>query len=268
MRQEKLPNGFVVSCQNPYEVRFMWKEIFEGNIYLKHGLTIEPGNCVVDIGANVGMFSLWASEQAGDLRLHAVEPIPETFTALKTNLSHLKNVALHQKAIGGEEGETTMFYYPRMSVLSINASDRSSNYETVREWLAKSSKSAIIRWLARHPSLYAWTLRLAIGSAKQRVCPVTTLSGFMREQSIAIIDLLKIDVEGGETKLFEGIGAEEWPRIRQITLETDLNRLPAIRELLESNGFQVFDEQPEAMRHYPIRQVYAKRHLGLSAYPR
>lgn len=264
MRQEKLPNGFVVNCHHPREVRFMWKEIFEEKVYLKYGLALEPGSCVVDIGANVGMFSLWASEQADGLCLHAVEPIPETFAALNSNLSHLKNITLHQKAIGGEAGEMTMFYYPRASVLSMNSLEHSRNVETVRESLAKSAKYAIVRWLASKPTLYAYALRLIIGSPKQRVCPVDTLSGLIREQSIARIDLLKIDVEGGETKVFEGIAAEDWPRIRQITLETDQNRLPAIRELLESKGFQVDDERPEMMGNAPIRQVYAKRHANLS----
>lgn len=260
MRRITLPNGLVVSCQNPQEVRFMWKEIFQENVYLKHGLTIEPGNCVVDVGANVGMFSLWASEQAMNLRLYAVEPIPETFTALKANLSHLNNVSLHQKAMGSDVGEMTMHYYPRMTVLSMDASECSSNTETVRNWIMNSNKYWIVRWLARQPSLYAAVLRLLIGKSRQRVCSVTTLSRFMLEQSIAQIDLLKIDVEGGETKLFAGIAAEDWPRIRQITLETDLSRLPHIRELLESRGFQVFYEQPVMMSSYPIYQVYAKRY--------
>ena len=50
--------------------------------------TCRPGDTVLDVGANIGIFSLWASERVGPSgRVVAVEPLPPIFDALVHNVA-------------------------------------------------------------------------------------------------------------------------------------------------------------------------------------
>jgi 31-O-methyltransferase len=95
---------------------------------------------------------------------------------------------------------------------------------------------------------------------EKRICPVITLSDLMRDRSIDSIDLLKIDVEGSEAAVLAGIAPDDWPRIRQITLETDQGCLDQIVELLRSKSYRVLAETTEMLAGTPLRHVYARRH--------
>ena len=53
-----------------------------------------PNSIVVDAGANIGLFSLWAAQQAPNLKIVAFEPIPPIVEVLKRNLlMNLKGAA-------------------------------------------------------------------------------------------------------------------------------------------------------------------------------
>ena len=74
LRRAQLPNGRSVTCVSKDEVAFLYKEIYSDNCYLRHGLSLQPGDMVVDIGANIGLFSMLAAEvvgsHVGSLHLH------------------------------------------------------------------------------------------------------------------------------------------------------------------------------------------------------
>lgn len=57
------------------------------------------GLTILDIGANVGSFSLWANLRWPDSTIHAFEPHPGTFAYLRRNLAGLKNTVLHNVAV-------------------------------------------------------------------------------------------------------------------------------------------------------------------------
>ena len=44
------------------------------------------GDVIVDAGANIGLFSIWASRQSRRCRVIALEPFPENFAYLEANL--------------------------------------------------------------------------------------------------------------------------------------------------------------------------------------
>ena len=71
-------------------------------------------------------------------------------------------------------------------------------------------------------------------------CRLTTLSQILHEYSIPRIDLLKIDVEGAELDILEGIEDQHWPHILQIVMEVhDIqNRLDNIKTMLLDKGFK------------------------------
>jgi FkbM family methyltransferase len=65
---------------------------------------------IVDIGANVGAFTIWAHLRWPNSRIHAYEPNPATFALLTENVAHLGNVSCHQQAVfPGEPGERLLF---------------------------------------------------------------------------------------------------------------------------------------------------------------
>lgn len=66
------------------------------------------------------------------------------------------------------------------------------------------------------------------------------------------IDLLKVDVEGDELAVLEGVSKDDWPRIRQVAVEVhdSLGRLKATVSLLERAGFAVTVE-PQKTEQLP-----------------
>lgn len=60
------------------------REIFEENVYEVNSGHFNRGGVVVDIGANIGTFSLFAAQYAD--KVYAVEPEPHNLEALKNNI--------------------------------------------------------------------------------------------------------------------------------------------------------------------------------------
>jgi FkbM family methyltransferase len=55
--------------------------------------------------------------------------------------------------------------------------------------------------------------------SETRIAPVQTLSSFLDEQDIPAIGFLKIDVEGDELAVLQGIAREHVSRIRQLVID-------------------------------------------------
>jgi FkbM family methyltransferase len=71
------------------------------------GLVPEPGWNVVDVGANIGVFALWAERLGADIT--AYEPEPRTFASLVTNVAG-RRVLPKQAALVGEPAATARLY--------------------------------------------------------------------------------------------------------------------------------------------------------------
>jgi FkbM family methyltransferase len=72
---------------------------------------IEPGQSAADIGANIGVYTKYLSERLGGSgRVISVEPVPETFDILRSNVRELglSNVELRNYAISDTAGQIRM----------------------------------------------------------------------------------------------------------------------------------------------------------------
>lgn len=72
---------------------------------------VNPGDCVLDIGANIGYYALLLSRLVGsDGEVLAVEPHPENFRLLTHNLwlNRVENVRVAQAAVSDEEGRAEL----------------------------------------------------------------------------------------------------------------------------------------------------------------
>src|SRR5262245_19510293 len=71
-------------CRNVREAQGTLHEICEDQLYFQSGISVSPGDVILDVGANIGVFSLCAATQGA--RVYAFEPIPSTFAVLELNV--------------------------------------------------------------------------------------------------------------------------------------------------------------------------------------
>ena len=84
---------------------------WEPNVTALFRALLRPGDVCIDVGANIGYFTLLASRLVGpDGRVHAFEPEPAAVAALEANvgLNHVTNVAVHAVAAGESEREAVI----------------------------------------------------------------------------------------------------------------------------------------------------------------
>jgi len=259
------PNGMLVYYLNHGETDFMYHEIFEERSYLKHGITLNEGACIFDIGANIGVFSLFALRNCKNARIYAFEPLPPAYRLLSLNTSlyrgHFKTFNF---GIGSTEEEVLFTYYPHAALLSGRFADSDREAATVKAFLlmqepletSDGSGEPFVLTEEQYDELLAERL-----TTTTYTCPMKPLSQVMDENEVEIIDLLKIDVEKAEMEVLEGIRQEHWPRIRQLVIEVheSEDRLHRIVQLLEGNGYQVAVEQEQLLEQTRLYNLYARR---------
>ena len=73
----QLPSGLLVAGRNRANIEFVYREVFEQRVYLRGGIDLSGAATVVDVGAHIGMFSLFVSQVAPSVKIYAFEPVPE-----------------------------------------------------------------------------------------------------------------------------------------------------------------------------------------------
>ncbi|MCX7634779.1 MAG: FkbM family methyltransferase, partial [Syntrophales bacterium] len=102
-----------VRVEVPRRLLQTFKEIFMDECYLGPvGLPEREGAVVVDIGANVGFFSLFCAARLRVPRIVAYEPFPANFAQLARNcrLNPMLNIYPYRCAVGGSRGEISLHY--------------------------------------------------------------------------------------------------------------------------------------------------------------
>src|SRR5215469_6851205 len=97
-----LPNGLQVRLTEREDVRILW-HIFVRRCYQVSGTE----SVILDLGANVGFFALYAAIKAPKARVVSVEPVPSTFQRLTRHLesnSLTARVSTLHGAVGGHNG--------------------------------------------------------------------------------------------------------------------------------------------------------------------
>jgi FkbM family methyltransferase len=173
---------------------------------------VRPGATVVDVGANIGLYTLSVAARAGPRgRVLAVEPNPLAARRLRENvaLNQFENVAIVEAAMADAPGTLRLHLAPD--------SECSSLFET------------------------------ELGTGGGVEVRVTTIDAEVERARLARVDLLKIDVEGAEIRAL--IGAERLltgPDAPILLVEANPIMLHAagasmgeLRRCVESYGYQI-----------------------------
>src|SRR5213594_2462203 len=76
-----------------------------------------PGAVVVDVGANIGIYSQFLSSCVGPTGLvHSFEPSPDNFRRLSAAARGLRNVRLTQAVVGERSGECKLYVSDKLNV--------------------------------------------------------------------------------------------------------------------------------------------------------
>lgn len=262
MTTTTMPDGTVVFCIRPSEAKVLDSHI-EG--YMTHGIWVQPGNTIFDVGANIGLFGVRMAQRCGgNLRLFAFEPIPAIRACTTRNLAPWDGATVLSCGVSDSPGEATFTYYPHApSLSSAHTEDWEDQADAMKHAIVGNARSAPM-WYAKlfPPFLAGWMAKWMVASPETIVCQLRPLSDIIVEHNVGRIDLLKIDCEGAEEPALLGIRADHWPMIQQAVIEVhDLDgRLDRIVALLRSHGLtQITVEKEAALRQTQLSNVYAHR---------
>lgn len=248
----RLPNGATVLQLNPAETSLQYRDIVATRAYLDHGLSVEAGSTVLDVGANIGLSCLFFHWEAPDVRILAFEPAPLPFAALEANLAaHGVKGRAFPCAVGDRPGTAELVYYPAVTAMTSMYADPEHDTEITRVFLRNSGIDP-----------YDIDDLVAGRHETERMhCPVTTVSSVIATEDVDEIELLKINVEKAESDVLAGIEEEDWPRIRQLTMQVhDLDgRVEVVRGDLSRRGFRVAVDQDPLLAGTDIFDLFARR---------
>jgi FkbM family methyltransferase len=180
-----------------------------------------PGNTVMDIGANIGEWTLRMANTVGPKgRVFSFEPIPIINQSLKKTLhiNNLSQVILSQVALDNCSGNSKF-------TIPLDKDDRAIHGESR---LGKEEGN--------------WNIFTEVGKTKTIEVKTITLDQFASEKPIERLDFVKIDVEGKELHVLEG-GKETFSRftpalILEVGCEEESER-KRIADLLRTWGYGI-----------------------------
>lgn len=223
------PDGFSCYTQSLEEAEWIYNEIIAKQEYFQNGLSVEEARCVIDIGANIGIFTMAVKLKAPEAAVYAFEPILDTFHLLEQNVRLLgcPGVHLYNVAVGSQgQVEQTFTFFPTMPGNS-----------TAIPALKQEQRPALEQIFGKEEMDLFWQV-------ETRTAQVRTLSSVIREQGIASVDFLKIDVEGSEIFVLDGIEEMHWPIFKQIAVETHSAKLQEqVCKILVHRNFEVYTER-------------------------
>jgi len=139
---------------------------------------IRENSVIIDAGANIGAFSVFAANLAPKGHVYCFEPTPGTFEILRKNTKIYPNITIFQKGLG----------------------EVAKNADLIINEDAPAANTLADSGMLDNPN--------DVGHYKKRVrVGVVTIDNFMREVGVDGLDFIKIDAEGYEKRIL--IGAKD-----------------------------------------------------------
>ncbi len=265
----RLPNGMTAYGLNQTDTLTVYRDIFDDDCYRQNGVSIQDGDCILDVGANTGIFLLFLNRIGVRARVFAFEPAPATFQVLRRNAQAcpLLEVDLFQVGLAQHSGFGQFTYYPRFSNASTLYPDESPEAVARGQQYILDLIPTLPFPLRNLCALIPRFLQIPIVEIIRRFhlkkeivrCELWNLSDFLDSRQITRVDLLKIDAEQSEAEIFAGIRTKDWAKIRQVVVEVHGGDIATAetRALLERHGFHT-EADPNPMMP-SLKLVYATR---------
>jgi FkbM family methyltransferase len=191
----KLRSGLPLHLHGWDEVAVFWQ------IFARQCYEVRPTDrLIIDAGGNIGLFAVWATQNAPQARVISIEPNPDVFTRLQE------------------------------AVRSAGVADR---VDCVQTALGNDSTP---RWLAdarEGHSTESYIVSKNAAEKKGRMVACTTLPSLLESKNCSQIDLLKMDIESSEYEVLLATPVEVLRRIQRVNIEFHVPDAKAAREKQE-----------------------------------
>jgi FkbM family methyltransferase len=185
--------------------------------YCDYWMSLAKGSSIIfDVGANVGIYSLLGAAANSQASLHAFEPTPELFDSFLANIQRngLRNIIPNLAAVGETDGQGFLHVCK-----GSDGSNEGMNFVTAANLQGTDS-----------------------------LTPLISIQTYCQRNKINRIDLMKIDIEGGEYDALMGakdllrekavgyifLELSEWAAHRSGHSTADIKRI------LWENGYQIY----------------------------
>ena len=198
----KLRKGHIYAIRSNTEDFGIINEVFIVKEYHKLLRFVKNNAVVIDIGAQIGVFSIFAAKKNKNIKVYSYEPFEKNFNLLKRNISlnGLDNIHIFKQGISGEKGKKEL-------VISQDNTGGHSFY-------IKGNNKVEIETI--------------------------TLKDVFEKNKIKTCDFLKIDCEGAEYEILYKTPLKYLKKIKSITLEYHKNGIvEELQKFLEKSGFNI-----------------------------
>mgnify|MGYP003393695264 CR=1 FL=1 len=203
---ELIVNLYAKSSNFNFPKKFTWKWKLEMRVHKDEKEStelfkkiIKPGMTVIDIGAHIGYFTRLFSKLVGEKgKVFAFEADPINFNFLKMNTAYLNNTVIINKAVSEQNGEISFYHIP----------DSTGCHSVIKP----------------------------IRPAEKITIPAITIDSIITEYNVAKVDVIKMDIEGGELLALAGM-QNLLNKSSEMTIVTEYNSLAL--DKLEAYGFKL-----------------------------
>lgn len=185
VREVRLRNGLIIIGGKDSLIESLTNEIFIRNIYNPRFLPIHEGDTVIDIGANIGVFGVYAAYK-GAKRIIEIEPLQRNIIRIKKNFSINR--------------------FAKPTILEAAVSDR-NGFE--RLYLGDLDSHNLL--FRDNPKKFGLDANIGVKTI--------TLNEVIRKYFIQHVDFLKIDCEGGEGSIVSSTRYLVWKKIDKVAIE-------------------------------------------------
>jgi len=219
----KLRNGLRLTLRPGTSDFRIVREIMVWREYVRPGFELASTNTVVDIGAQIGIFSSYAAKAVPRGRVLSFEPHPDNYRLLEQNrqLNSFANMMTFNRAVAETAGKHEFF---------------ASAFNTGGHSLYEQPGAAV---------------RFEVETVR--------LEDVLKQQGIVAIDYLKIDCEGAEVEILRSLSVDLLHRVERIVMEvhTEIDATEAgLAGWLKQFGFKV---NVEGSMVYARRECKAKK---------
>ena len=262
MKETTLKDGTTIYCITKLEAQMLDTHVSE---YLKNDIEIKNKDTIIDVGANIGIFGHRISQQYKP-EIIAFEPIDIIFKVLEKNMKLSENdkYKIFPYGISDKNEFIDFVFYPNCPALSTSNPDIWNDKQQLLLAVKGSLEFAPKEWWWAKfipVQFYSFIIYWMKRNSKHIKCELKTLSYIIEYNSLNKIDLLKIDCEGNELKVLDGIDKIHWPLIKQIILEIHNidDRLNKIINILKKHDFKLKVEKEPSLKETNLFNIYAKR---------